>query len=50
MESSESSNDAMGGAGAGDRSYSEEAFFEHSESPKSSEGGLGGRLRLPLAR
>jgi hypothetical protein len=38
-----------GYAGAGDRSYSEEASSEYSESPKSSEGGLGGRLRLPSA-
>jgi hypothetical protein len=42
MESSESSDDATGDAGAGDRSYSEEASSEYSESPKSSEGGLGG--------
>jgi hypothetical protein len=50
MESSESSDDATGDAGAGDRSYSEEASSEYSGSPKSSEGGLGGRLRLPSAR
>jgi hypothetical protein len=30
-------------------SYSEETSSEYSESPKSSEGGLGGRLRLPSA-
>jgi hypothetical protein len=48
MESSESSNDAMGDAGAGDRSYSEEASSEYSKSPKSSEGGLGGALALAI--
>jgi hypothetical protein len=42
MESFESSDDAMGDAGAGDRSYSEDASYEYSESPKSFEGGLGG--------
>jgi hypothetical protein len=50
MESFESSNDAGGEAGAGDQSYSEEAFSEYSESPKSSEGGLEARLRLPSTR
>jgi hypothetical protein len=53
MESSESSEDAMGDAGAGERSYSEETSSEYSESPKSSEGGLGGgggRLRFLSAR
>jgi hypothetical protein len=48
-ESSESSNDAEGEAGAGDRSDSEEASSEYSESLKSSKGGLGARLRLPPA-
>ena len=34
----------------GDRSYSEEASSDYSESPKSSEGGLRGALALaPLA-
>jgi hypothetical protein len=47
MESSELSNNATGDAGAGDQSYSEETSSEYYESPKSSEGGLGGRLRLP---
>jgi hypothetical protein len=50
MESSESLDDAVGEAGAGDRSYSEEASSEYSKSLKSSEGGLGARLRLPSAR
>jgi hypothetical protein len=50
MESSESSDDAGGEARAGERSDSKEASSEYSESPKSSEGGLGARLRLPLAR
>ena len=50
MESSESSDDATFDAGAGDRSYSEEASSEYSESPKSSEGVLGGHLRLSSAR
>jgi hypothetical protein len=50
MESSKSSDDAIGEAGAGDRSYSEEASSEYSELPKSSEGGLGARLRLPSVR
>jgi hypothetical protein len=50
MESSESSDDTTGDAGTGDRSYSEEASFEYSKSPKSFEGGLGGRLHLPSAR
>jgi hypothetical protein len=36
--------------GASDRSYSKETSSEYSESPKSSEGGLGGRLRLLSAR
>jgi hypothetical protein len=49
MESSESSDDATGDAGAGHRSYLEEASSDYSESPKSSEGGLGGHLRFPLA-
>jgi hypothetical protein len=44
MEISESSDDTTRDAGAGDRSYSEEASSEYSESPKSSEGGLGGCL------
>jgi hypothetical protein len=35
MESSESSDDATGDAGAGDRSYSKEASSEYSKSPKS---------------
>jgi hypothetical protein len=30
--------------------YSEEMSSKYSESPKSSEGGLGGRLRFPSAR
>ena len=42
MESFESSDDATGDAGAGERSYSEETSSEYSESPKSSEGGIGG--------
>jgi hypothetical protein len=50
MESSESSDDAGGEAEADDRSDSEEPSSEYSESPKSSEGGLGARLRLPPAR
>jgi hypothetical protein len=50
MESSDSSNDAMGDAGAGDLSYSEDASSEYSESPKSFEGRLEGRLRFPSAR
>jgi hypothetical protein len=50
MESSESSDDPTGDAGVGDRSYSEEASSEYSESPKSSKGGLGGRLSLPSMR
>jgi hypothetical protein len=50
MESSESSDDTRGEAGAGERSDSEEASFEYSESPKSSEGGLGARLCLPSVR
>jgi hypothetical protein len=49
MESSESSDDATGEVGAGDRSYSEEASSKYSESLKSSEGGLGACLRLPSA-
>jgi hypothetical protein len=39
MESSKSSDDAGGEAGAGERSDSEEASSEYFESPKSSEGG-----------
>jgi hypothetical protein len=50
MESSESSDDAGGEVGAGERSDSEDASSEYSESPKSSEGGLGARLRLLSAR
>jgi hypothetical protein len=50
MESSESSDDATGDAGAGDRSYSEETSSEYSDSPKSSEGGLRGRLCFPSAQ
>jgi hypothetical protein len=46
MEMSESSDESTGDAGAGDRSYSEETSSEYSESPKSSMGGLGGRLRF----
>jgi hypothetical protein len=42
MELSESSDDATGDAGACEQSYSEETSSEYSESPKSSEGGLGG--------
>jgi hypothetical protein len=42
MESSESSDDATGDAGAGERSYSEETSSEYSESPKSFEEDLGG--------
>jgi hypothetical protein len=49
MESSESSDDATRDARAGDRSYSEETSSEYSESLKSSEGGLGGRLRFQSA-
>jgi hypothetical protein len=48
MESSESSDDATGEEGAGDRSYSEEASSEYYESPKSSEGRLGGALALAI--
>jgi hypothetical protein len=47
---SEAANDADMAAPLGDRSYSEEAFSEYSESPKSLEGGLGALLRLPSAR
>jgi hypothetical protein len=46
MESTESSDDAGGEARAGERSDSEDTSSEYSESPKSSEGGLGARLRL----
>jgi hypothetical protein len=49
MESSKSSDDAMGDPGAVDQSYSEETSFEYSEPPKSSKGGIGGHLRLPSA-
>jgi hypothetical protein len=42
MESSESSDDATGDTGAGERSYSEETSSKYSEYPKSSEGGLRG--------
>jgi hypothetical protein len=46
-ESSESSDDAGGETGAGDPSDSEEnSSSEYSESPKSSDGGVGSRLRL----
>jgi hypothetical protein len=48
MESSESTDDATGDVGAGDRPYLEEASSEYSESPKSSEGGLGGALALAI--
>jgi hypothetical protein len=45
--SSESSDDAGGETGAGDPSDSEEnSSSEYSESPKSSDGGVGSRLRL----
>jgi hypothetical protein len=44
------SRPSPGDAGASDRSYSKETSSKYSESPKSSEGGLGGRLRLPSAR
>jgi hypothetical protein len=48
MESFESSDDATGDAGAGEPLYSEEnSSSENSESPKSSNGGLGGCLRFP---
>jgi hypothetical protein len=48
-ESSESSDDAGGETGAGDPSDSEEnSSSEYSESPKSSDGGVGSRLRLLL--
>jgi hypothetical protein len=48
MESYESSDDATGDAGASESLYSEEnSSSENSESPKSSNGGLGGRLRFP---
>jgi hypothetical protein len=50
MESFEFSDDAVGEAGAGERPDSEETSSECSESPKSSEGGLGARLRLLSAR
>jgi hypothetical protein len=46
-ESSEPSDDTEGEAGAGEPSNSEEnSSSEYSESPKSSEGGVGSRLRL----
>jgi hypothetical protein len=48
-ESSESSDDAGGETGAGDPSDSEEnSSSEYSELPKSSDGGVGSRLRLLL--
>jgi hypothetical protein len=50
MEWSESSDDATREAGVGDRSYSEEASSEYSESPKTSEGGHGACLCLASAR
>jgi hypothetical protein len=46
MESSESSDNVTGDAGAGDRSYLEDASSDYSESPKCSKGGLGVRLHL----
>ena len=46
-ESSESSDDARGEAWTGDPSDSEEnSSSEYSESPKSSEGGVGSGFRL----
>jgi hypothetical protein len=48
-ESSESSDDAGGETGVGDPSDSEEnSSSEYYESPKSSDGGVGSRLRLLL--
>jgi hypothetical protein len=50
MESSESLDNTTRDARAGERSYSEEkSSFEYSESPKSSDGGLGA-LALPVDR
>jgi hypothetical protein len=47
LESSESLDDAGGKVGAGEPSDSEEnSSSEYSESPKSSEGGVGSHLRL----
>jgi hypothetical protein len=46
-ESSESSDDSRRGMGAGDPSDSEEnSSSEYYESPNSSDGGVGSRLRL----